>query len=761
MPYIKHVGLLAMALLLFLALTACGNGGEEADTGPQDSAIDYGILDAYVYVPTFFPLPHITGQIQAAALHQGRIYYAYANPDVGYIVVEGMSPDGGDVSRIELPFTQDAVDIAALHITDAGNIALILTKIEWGEEESSTTIWYAEYSFQGVELYRREFPELAPTAPGFFRVQEAIFTQDGGLAILVLHETGAFIYLYDDALEPREQLIPFESPETMSQTRDGRLLVMDRARAPGEISRPILREIDVISGTWGGILPRPFMRASLFPALPGDPFDLYVDDGTRLFGYDIATGAQTPFLNWTEAGISSTSGHHLHFLEDSRFSLLKSLPDGDSWRTEHVILTPVPRGELPERETIVLGGWLISGAGLDEKIAEFNRSSLTHQIQLRDYHYDEDLDWENPTAGLFQFHMDILTGQVPDIFFGTPSTLAPILDRGLAVDLHPFLDADPILCSSDFLPNILQSMETPDGRLPMISNSFFVGTTFALPETAANIESWTFSELFALVERGEAMGIPHPLGNWHFPIAFIWMMLDSSNEAFIDLTENRANLDSEDFIRVLEIAKRIGIDAADFPWDPHHPSDITQTLQGEQLILFASLVAPRYFQMHTATLGEDVVALGFPTQDGGAHTIQLFEGLAISAASPHQDAAWEFIRKILLPSAEYPWLPLRIDLLDDKISDARTPRFDGNQVEIPRDFMWTGDFTVDIYAMTEAEELAFRAIMESASLRNRHDMTISAMVQEETLPFFAGDRSAEDTARILQNRVQTVLNERR
>jgi len=34
-------------------------------------------------------------------------------------------------------------------------------------------------------------------------------------------------------------------------------------------------------------------------------------------------------------------------------------------------------------------------------------------------------------------------------------------------------------------------------------------------------------------------------------------------------------------------------------------------------------------------------------------------------------------------------------------------------------------------------------------------------IEEETAPFFAGDRTAEDTARIIQNRVQTYLSEQR
>jgi len=63
--------------------------------------------------------------------------------------------------------------------------------------------------------------------------------------------------------------------------------------------------------------------------------------------------------------------------------------------------------------------------------------------------------------------------------------------------------------------------------------------------------------------------------------------------------------------------------------------------------------------------------------------------------------------------------------------------------------------------MTEEEARGFRAIIETASLIGHFDETVMEMLEEETLPFFNGGRSATDTARILQNRIQIFLNERR
>lgn len=39
------------------------------------------------------------------------------------------------------------------------------------------------------------------------------------------------------------------------------------------------------------------------------------------------------------------------------------------------------------------------------------------------------------------------------------------------------------------------------------------------------------------------------------------------------------------------------------------------------------------------------------------------------------------------------------------------------------------------------------------------DPDIRAVIQEESAPYFAGDKNVEETSRIIQNRIQIILNE--
>ena len=67
--------------------------------------------------------------------------------------------------------------------------------------------------------------------------------------------------------------------------------------------------------------------------------------------------------------------------------------------------------------------------------------------------------------------------------------------------------------------------------------------------------------------------------------------------------------------------------------------------------------------------------------------------------------------------------------------------------------------TQDLFTSNQAEEL-LKVINESRAYSTRFN-AITKILYEETHPFFAGERTAEDVAMYVQNRVQLYLNEQR
>jgi hypothetical protein len=206
------------------------------------------------------------------------------------------------------------------------------------------------------------------------------------------------------------------------------------------------------------------------------------------------------------------------------------------------------------------------------------------------------------------------------------------------------------------------------------------------------------------------------------------------------------------------------------------PGDVELLLlQGKQLIGYATHFYPISLYL-LANILDDFVVLGIPTSTGGVNILEHTWQMGINAASPYADGAWEFLRRFLLPTFEVDidmmWgFPLRLDLYDNMIDNFKTVNMgsdsDGNIVEMPvfeiELFEEGGRTSVvfDIYAMTDDIADKTRNIIETAVLSNQnvHQQALFNLIDGDISSFFAGVRTAEDTARIIQSRVQTYLNE--
>jgi len=453
-----------------------------------------------------------------------------------------------------------------------------------------------------------------------------------------------------------------------------------------------------------------------------------------------------------------------------------------------VMLAACGNEDMPDYEIITINGWFCrdSHRFLREQVDAFNLQSSTHQIHVIDYDFWESLDG-SPLQDV-RFMIDMMTGNAPDIIFGPYQSFSDVVEKGLIIDLYPLIDTDPALCRTDFFPNILGVMEAPDGTLPAISYTFSINTFIGLPDVVGGIESWTVAEMLALIEQTEGTDIEVFSGAWMTAEMLLNLSMGYGQD-YIDWQENKANLDSEEFIQLLEISSRFPNDSNPWYWDGE-TSQAMRMLRGEQLLTHAHLFEISNYQMYTDVLGDDIIALGIPTKCGGAHVVYIGNGFAVSANSPHKDAAWDFIRQFLQPDLDidHMWsFPLRMDIFERMIEEAKIPnkvldvdsdefkayvddgRFpyrilstDNSKVEIALSAgMMDGDLTYGIYALTETEERNLRAILENASIPSYTDLTVMNIVREETPRFFTGERSAADTARVMQNRIQTYLNERR
>ena len=769
------ISLCIFICMLIVLLAGCSNLSEDNDRNNINNGekSDNSILEAYRYVPEVITLENVTDYINDIVVHDGIIYFcniveSTEGSSKTVIEIIRMQPDGTLLSPVEIPISLVNVSVYALYFTVEGNFAMILTSIETSDVGISFTVFYAEYTPQGIEIMKRELTDILPQSINSFPIGKAIITSTGDILIFTLESGKTCIYILDDQLSLKGQM-EINQGFSVSLARDGRIFVSDIERNIDN-NRTVLREIDCSKGGWGEIYLTDLTNIhGMYPATANDPFDLYISDGTNLFGYDLITGKKTLFFNWVETNIEVIYSTHLFLLNDSRFALLTSNRDNATnlWRTEYAILTRSERTDVADIEIITIGGVgignSINNRDIHMYVNAFNRTNETYQIQIIDY-MDGYQDEEYEMAQL-RFIVEVMAGNVPDIIYGLDPIYDAMMERGLLTDLYPFIDSDPVLSRADFFPNVLKALEAPDGSLLNISDFFYIRTMISMPDIVKDVHSWTFEEMLSVIDRTDNTVVPLILFEWTNAERFLEMALQFSGNQFIDWEENKAHLDSVEFINLLEIASRLPVELP--PWESGYADSTTRMLRGEQLFAIVDILNINDYQFYYGALEGEMVALGLPTPDGGAHVIHT-SGFSISANSKNKDAAWSFIRSALMPDKDLTefWLfPTRIDLFEKLVEAVKIPYFktdkDGNEVESPISITGRGDMMVEIYSLKDAEELGLRAIVESASILSHNNETINNIIWEEIPRFLAGNRSAGETARVLQNRVQTYLSERR
>jgi hypothetical protein len=737
--------------MMFL-LVACSNDGNDNDVGEATiDGIDRIIIETYIYKSDKVDFGDLPYNIYGITAYGEQIVFLYVNSTPS-IVIAIIEANGSPVHETHIPIEDGKYvnGTVGLQITDEGNIEIVKAMSDGiGPVEVSRNI----YNKQGSLLSSQNLSGIA-RQQNFFPIFNAVFTENGNLAFVALDGgfDNAVLYMIASDGEALGEL-QVTLNQSIIKLKDGRVAALSN---DGNID--YLHVIDFNTGSWGEIIPLPTSNAvRVITASASTPYDILIDDGWELIGYTFDTAIQTPLLSWLGTGVSVGPNHHIGILSDGRiFTLFVDLVSPgfaqSDWYSEIFTFTRNERSdEVHERTVLTLGGLSIPD-NIRAEVARFNHENQNYQIQINDFGYSD--DWEHAVT---RFNVEMIAGRGPDILM-----VASRDNYDFLADLYTFIDADPDLSRASFFPNVLSVKETAEGALPWISNSFDIRTVLTTRENAALFQPFTFNNLLRQLDEVDS---PESLGGfWMTRFSFMFTALQMSGDSFIDYTNNRANFDSEEFINVLEVAAGLPD-----PGNAGIDDEVARLHGGEQLLLYNSISNLEWFHEVQTVFGDGLVAIGMPTPEGGQHGIAMTGGgIGINAASPHQEAAWSFIRRLLLPDADVGIrLPLNVDAFEARITGFMTPNIWDETIpeigaiegeERPHESHHLNP-RIYIYAMTEHEASVIRDIINSASIVFEGNMTVWFIVQEGLDDIVNGVRSASDAARIIQNRVQTYLYE--
>lgn len=560
-----------------------------------------------------------------------------------------------------------------------------------------------------------------------------------------------------------------------------------------ETSGRRFKPIDVAAKDFGEEVKIPQSAYSMFPG--DDVYDFYYDNNGKIFGYDIETETNEKVVDWIECDVDPNSMSGYCIMPDGRVVAMTSEwqePSGEDAtghnKVQLITLTRVDASALPERTVITLACMYLD-YNLRSQIVNFNKTSDRYRIVVKDYsEYNSEDDY---SAGLTKLNTEILGGKVPDLFLVNDNMpINQYAGQGVIADLYQFLDNDESLTRESLVQPVLKALEK-DGKIYQLPLSFYVQTAFGLNKVVGDYETWTLADLQDAMTKlqpdADVMQVYNTKND------MLYSCVTRNISAFVDWTTATVRFDSPEFIALLEFCNSF---PEEFDWENYDWSEEEETTvrmnSGKQLLQDITISNFEDYIYQCYGFDSGIKFVGYPSENGLTnHSFITQTSFAISAVSPNQDAAWAFVRQMLLDQAAeednhggmYYWaFPIMQEAFDRDLKEAMTPRYEldengdpmldenGEPIKIPKmsfgggvaiasDGQTREQEMVDIYELSQEDADTILNLIESTKSVYNYDESIMKIIDELVPEYFAGDKTAEETAAMIQNRANLYVIE--
>ena len=410
------------------------------------------------------------------------------------------------------------------------------------------------------------------------------------------------------------------------------------------------------------------------------------------------------------------------------------------------IFTYVDPEDVPDRSVLSLAGCYISDDVM-QRVVEFNRNSDKYRIivqNVEEYDSEEEL-----AAGIAEMTNSVFSGNMPDILVTDGLPAETYAARGLLADIGELIEKDAELSQTDFLQNVFEAYSM-DGKLYYVIPCFHVDTMIGASSVVGDRTSWTFADAMQLLKT-------LPEGTNLIPeesrSSFLMTMMTYCGGSFIDTGTGKCNFQSRNFLTLLEYAKSLPQELdADSYGEDYWRNYEAQYREGRTLLAGMPISSFEGIDYYVNNIfGEEISYIGFPMEDSSGSYIRAEEAYAISAHSDHIEGAWEFLRYYLTDDYQS-GLRLGLPVQKEVFLENSRSALNGSQ-DLSMDNKSAAPKT-----MTEKQLEKLVTFLLSVNRRYYVNEEIMDILSEETEAFFAGDKTAEETAMVIQNRVQLYLD---
>lgn len=439
------------------------------------------------------------------------------------------------------------------------------------------------------------------------------------------------------------------------------------------------------------------------------------DGGLTSFAWETGEGEQV--LSWQDLGACINK------------LLLFSLPEGflfyEPYEDKMELVLPAPG---PKPEPVLLTMADLDNSGLRELARDFNLSQTEYRVDCTAYG-----GYEEPAYELLQ--AEIMAGKGPDLFaFGDqPAEAGPqyggMAPSDLCTDLSEML-------RERLLPSLYGAMEKQDERYA--APLAFQAVTTVAPKTLIPEPGVSLEELEAVRQQaGEEWKpfISRMTADWLFSETMPFYV-----GKYVDWEEASCSFDSPAFVDYLTWCKTWAGDGSQ--GDPDQRVILKMyTAHDMGLAIAAPADSPYSLKNYTYA--------GFPVESGYGSYFHIVASVGVSKQSENQEGALAFVRYCLdhcIQAQAYldgiPATQAAFDAVTERCKAGDGVSFFGDPLTF------------------DPEDAAkFNALLEQTTVLDNRNETIKSILTDEAEYYFAGAKTAEETAEIIQDRVSLYLME--
>lgn len=486
-------------------------------------------------------------------------------------------------------------------------------------------------------------------------------------------------------------------------------------------------------------------------------YDFFYKTSTVIYGYSYADKKETAIMDMDLSDIDSNQTMRITVADEETFYATEVTEDSESGKEKVVRYKKVPAENVKDRKILTVATTL-THYGVRDAAKKFNESQDEIKIKILDYSEEADAN--------AKLSADISAGNIPDMYVLADGiagmTIDQAISKGYIEDLTPFLEKDSELSKEDFIPSVYNTM-CRDGKLYFVADSFRVNAIIGNADEIGSEPGWTFTEFkdYVFSKPEEAKICWSTSKNKILETYFSSKTLD-----FVDWDKGECHFDSPEFKALLEVCNRGTMEDSDPEVITHTGEDIKS---GKQLFITES-IGNRENKMYLyKKVFKNVAIKGFPSANGKGFQASFNAPVAMSSGCSDKDAAWKFLRYYLTEKRAgeiigYGYgIPVREDAYAEFMkgftaTSKGTDKY-GNEFLDMSGEQSLDDITAPYEPMTEDELKEYRKIIDNIDSMETNDNHVMSIVNEDVQAYFLGDKSLDDTCKIIQDRVTTYVNE--